>query len=56
MPRKRAQPLEAGFLLALRQLRDITPSGVFPLAEDADVVLSLRWPPLLLPPLLCFTK
>ena len=29
--------------LALRQLRDIAPPGASPLAEDADVVLSLRF-------------
>ena len=43
MPRERAQPLAAEIPLALRQLRDITPPGVSPLAEDADVVLSLRF-------------
>ena len=43
MPRERAQPLGAEIPLALRQLRDITPPGVSPLAEDADVVLSLRF-------------
>ena len=43
MPRERAQLLEAEIPLALRHLRDITPSGVSPLAEDADVVLSLRF-------------
>ena len=43
MPRERAQPLEAEIPLALRQLRDVTPPGVSPLAEDADVVLSLRF-------------
>ena len=43
MPRERAQPLGAEIPLALRQLRDIAPPGVSPLAEDADVVLSLRF-------------
>ena len=41
LPRERAQPLGAEIPLALRQLRDITPPGVSPLAEDADVVLGL---------------
>ena len=43
MPRKRAQLLEAEITLAFRQLRDIAPSGTSPLAENADVVLSLRF-------------
>ena len=43
MPRERAQPLGAEIPLALRQLRDIAPPGASPLAEDADVVLSLRF-------------
>ena len=43
MPRERAQPLAAEIPLALRQLRDIRPPGVSPLAEDADVVLSLHF-------------
>ena len=43
MPRKCAQPLEAEIPLTLRQLRDIAPPGASPLAENADVVLSLRF-------------
>ena len=43
MPRERAQPLGVEIPLALRQLRDVTPPGVSPLAEDADVVRSLRF-------------
>ena len=43
MLRDRAQPLEAEIPLALRQLRDIAPLGISPLAEDADVVLSLHF-------------
>ena len=42
MPRERAQPLGVEIPLALRQLRDITPPGVSPLVEDADVALSLE--------------
>ena len=41
MPRERAQPLVAEIPLALRQPHDITPPGVSPLLEDADVALSL---------------
>ena len=41
MPRERAQPLGVEIPLALRQLRDVTPPGVSPLAEDADVARSL---------------
>ena len=43
MPRERAQPLGVEIPLALRQLRDITPPGVSPLVEDADVALSLHF-------------
>ena len=43
MPRERAQPLGVEIPLALRQLRDVTPPGVSRLAEDADVVRSLRF-------------
>ena len=43
MPHERAQLLEAEIPLALRQLRDIAPSAISPLAEDADIVLSLRF-------------
>ena len=43
MPRERAQPLVAEILLALRQPHDITPPGVSPLEEDADVALSLHF-------------
>ena len=43
MPRERAQPLVAEIPLALRQLHDITPPGVSPLVEDADVALSLHF-------------
>ena len=43
MPRERAQPLGVEIPLALRQLRDVTPPGVSPLAEDADVVRSLQF-------------
>ena len=35
--------LEAEIPLAFRQLRDIVSPGTSPLAEDADVVLSLRF-------------
>ena len=42
MSRERAQPLGVEIPLA-RQLRDVTPPGVSPLAEDADVVRSLRF-------------
>ena len=42
-PRERAQPLGVEILLALRQLRGVTLPGVSPLAEDADVVRSLRF-------------
>ena len=40
MPRERAQPLSVEIPLALRQLRDVTPPGVSPLA---DVARSLRF-------------
>ena len=43
MPRERAQPLVAEIPLALRQPHDITPPGVSPLVEDADVALSLHF-------------
>ena len=43
MPRERAQPLGVEIPLALRQLRDVTPPGVSPLAEDADVARSLHF-------------
>ena len=43
MPRERAQPLGVAIPLALCQVRDVTPPGVSPLAEDADVVRSLRF-------------
>ena len=43
MSRERAQPLGVEIPLALRQLRDVTPPGVSPLAEDADVARSLRF-------------
>ena len=43
MPCERAQPLGVEIPLALRQLRDVTPPGASPLAEDADVARSLRF-------------
>ena len=43
MPRERAQPLGVEIPLALRQLRDVTPPGVSPLVEDADVARSLHF-------------
>ena len=43
MPRERAQPLGVETPLALRQPHDITPPGVSPLLEDADVALSLHF-------------
>ena len=43
MPRERAQPLGVEIPLALRQPHDITPPGVSPLLEDADVALSLHF-------------
>ena len=41
--RERAQPLGVKITLALRQLRDVTPPGVSPLVEDADIALSLHF-------------
>ena len=43
MPRERAQSLGVEILLARRQLRDVTPPGISPLAEDADVTRSLHF-------------
>ena len=43
MPRERAQPLGVEIPLALRQLRDVTPPGVSPLVEDADVARRLHF-------------
>ena len=43
MPRERAQPLGVEIPLALRQPHEITPPGVSPLLENADVALSLHF-------------
>ena len=43
MPRERAQSLGVEIPLARRQLRDVTPPGISPLAEDADVTRSLHF-------------